>query len=107
VAFILVTSSDDRTLQQALAQALTPLLANQEKIMTALSDLLAAETAVAAAIASAIADIQTLAAAIASNNGVSAADAEAVAGQLNTLASNLGAAVNPPPSPGASPPAAA
>lgn len=68
------------------------------QIMSALTDLQASQAALAAAVQSAITDITNLAAALAAaQSGNDDAGVEAVVTQLNTLAANLTAAVNPPP----------
>jgi hypothetical protein len=73
-----------------------------EKIMSEQDDLKAAMGNITDAVGVAITEIQTLASEIAANSGDSAA-IEAAAGNLNTLATNLKAAVAaatpPPPTP--------
>ncbi len=63
-----------------------------EKIMSALSDLQAAAAAINTAVTNAVAEIQSLAAKIGTNTDDP--DVEAAAGQIQTLATNLQAAVD-------------
>lgn len=76
---------------------LQQILIKENTIMSALTDLQASYTSLAAAVQSAITDITNLAAALAAAQAASDdAGVEAVATQMNTLAANLTAAVNPP-----------
>jgi len=69
----------------------------EKTIMSALTDLQGAEASLATAVAAAVADIQALAAQLAALPSVSDADAATITSELNTLATNLNNAVNPPP----------
>lgn len=71
---------------------LQTILAKEDQIMAAVDDLNAAVTAMTTAVGNAVTEIQKLAAQIAAG-GLTSEQAEAIAGQLNTLATNLQAAV--------------